>query len=149
MELKDIEEFEANVEKQHLENQKLLDMFESWLKDKGLVSKTIQSHLQNVDFYINDFLNYYDINDVKTGCIGYRISSFLGDWFIRKAMWSSPASVKSNAASIKKFYACLLEQTDLINKEHYIDMCATIKEEISEWMENAAIDDDMEYMIDY
>ncbi len=29
---------------------------------------------------------------------------FLGYWFIKKAMWSSPVQIKSNAASLKKFF---------------------------------------------
>jgi site-specific recombinase XerD len=33
---------------------------------------------------------------------------FLGYWFICKAMWASRASIKSNAESLKKFYAFMV-----------------------------------------
>ena len=62
------------VNKTHLEN------FEEWLKEKGLSKKTIGKHVFNVDFYINDFICYYDTLDVQYGC--YKIDRFLGDWFI-------------------------------------------------------------------
>jgi hypothetical protein len=38
------------------------------------------------------------------------IGWFLGDWFIRKAMWASETSIKGNATSLKKFYAFMLQQ---------------------------------------
>ncbi len=33
-----------------------------------------------------------------------RINDFLGEFFIRKCMWSTPGTIKRTAASIKKFY---------------------------------------------
>jgi len=51
---------------------------------------------------------------------------FLGYWFIKKAMWASQASIKSNAASLKKFYAFLLEK-GLVEQEDLIELEETIK----------------------
>ena len=59
-----------------------LNNFEAFLIDKGLTSKTISQHMMNVDFYINEFLCYYDVLLVTQGC--HKISEFLGDWFIKK-----------------------------------------------------------------
>jgi hypothetical protein len=109
--------------------------FEKWLRSSGLSEKTIDKHVSNVDFYINEFLCYYDAEDVQQGC--YSVGSFLGDWFIRKAMWSSCSGIKSNAASFKKFYAYMLA-VNVIEQRDYDILCETIKEEMPEWL-NAMI----------
>lgn len=86
-----------------------------------------------MSLYINDFLNYYDCNEIKKGC--YEIDSFLGEWFVRRAMWSNATTVKENGASIKKFYKCMLEH-GYIEKEDYDQLYYTIKNCISDWIEN-------------
>jgi hypothetical protein len=35
---------------------------------------------------------------------------FLGYWFIKKAMWAKQSAIKSNAASLKKFYTFMHEK---------------------------------------
>lgn len=105
--------------------------FDTWLRNNGLSEKTIERHVSNVDFYINEYLCYYDAQDVKHGC--YSVSRFLGDWFIRKAMWSSCTGTKSNAASFKKFYSYMLA-VNVIEQKDYDILCETIKEEMPEWL---------------
>jgi len=114
------------------DNEIYLAGFGKWLKSKGLSQKTIDTHIANVDFYINDYLCYYDMLDVSRGC--HEIYGFLGNWFIRKAMWASCAHIKSNAAGIKKFYAYLLEQK-VIKQGDYDVLCETIKEYMPDWLE--------------
>ena len=46
-------------------NEVYLNEFKKWLTDKGLVSKTIDKHLENVEFYINEYLNYYEPTEMK------------------------------------------------------------------------------------
>ena len=113
-------------------NELHLTGFEKWLKSDGLSEKTIDKHVSNVDFYINEFLCYYDAEDVQQGC--YSVSQFLGDWFIRKAMWSSCSGIKSNAASFKKFYAYMLA-VNVIEQKDYDALCSTVKEEMPEWLD--------------
>lgn len=60
------------------------------------------------------------------------IGSYLGDFFIRKCMWSTPYTIKTTAASIKKFYKCMLEH-EKIDKEDYEELCYTIKYDIEDW----------------
>ena len=67
--------------------------------------------------------------------------SFFGDFFIRKCMWSTPASIKSTAASLKKFYKCML-QHGYIDKESYDYLCFDIKENMEDWQEECAIYND-------
>ncbi len=58
----------------------------------------------------------------------------MGYWFIKKATWSSSAEIKSNAASLKKFYHFLFEIGE-IEKEEFNNLKADIKEGMPEWLE--------------
>ena len=126
-------DYEKELESMQKKNEVYLQEFQKWLKDKGLVEKTIRNHLSNVDLYINDYLNYYEITKMQEGC--YSLSSFLGDWFIRKCMWSTGSTVKTTAASIKKFYQCMLELGH-IEKDDYEFLYHDIKENIDDWVES-------------
>ena len=77
-------------------NEKYINEFEKWLNKKGLVPKTIRKHINNVDLYINDYLNYYDIVKVEDGM--HHIYSFLDGWFIEKCIWASRNSLKEISA---------------------------------------------------
>jgi intergrase/recombinase len=101
------------------------------LKSLNLSEKTIRGHLSNIDFYINEHLLYEDATEAKDGV--HSVSMFLGYWFIRNAMWASQASIKSNAASLRKFYTFLAGK-GLIDKEALSDLKDTIKEEMPEWL---------------
>ena len=115
-------------------NELHLSGFETWLKNSGLAAKTIERHVSNVDFYINDYLCYYDAQDVQHGC--YCVGRFLGDWFIRKAP-SSRSAIKANAASFKKFYAYLLA-VNVIDQADYNYLCASIASGLPDWLDEMA-----------
>lgn len=128
------EQYEVDLKKQALLNENYLRVFEQSLQAQKLSQKTIDQHVSNADFYINTFLCYYEVQGVEQGC--YQVGAFLGDWFLRKAMWSSPASVRSNAASLKKFYACMLASGE-ISESAFAELRAEIKEDLKEWVEEA------------
>ena len=88
MEYEQYEQACATIKK---ENAKLLSDFEQWMLGKGLARKTIKRHRDNVDFYINHFMLEEEAIPAKKGA--GKVSFFLGYWFIRKAMWASPASI--------------------------------------------------------
>jgi site-specific recombinase XerD len=115
------------------ENAKLLADFQQWLTEKGLAPKTIKEHAQNVDFYINTFLLYEDAIPAKDGA-GH-ISIFLGDWFVRKALWASATSIRESAASLKKFYTFMGEKGK-ISADELQELKETIKEEMADWLAN-------------
>ena len=115
------------------ENAKLLADFQQWLTEKGLAPKTIKEHAQNVDFYINTFLLYEDAIPAKDGA-GH-ISMFLGDWFVRKALWASATSIREGAASLKKFYTFMREKGK-IDADELRELKETIKEEMADWLSN-------------
>ena len=108
-----------------------LEMFENEMAGISLATK--KRHLNNVEFYINDFLLYEDAETYEAGI--YKIDGFLGDYFIRKCAWSTPGTIKSTAASIKKFYKCMLDH-EQIQKSDYEYLCEVIKENLKSWQQD-------------
>ncbi len=124
---------EAN-EKIEKKNNEYLELFENHLIRQGLNTKTIRKHLENIDFYINEFLLREEPLEMENGC-GEKIDEFLGDFFIRKAMWSTPNTIKSTSASIKKFYK-FMSESDVVSKDDYRNLCEIIKGNIEFWLED-------------
>lgn len=113
-------------------NNKFLIEFRKYLKTKSLKTNTIKAHVYNIEFYANDFLLRNEIIPVEKGIL--EIGSFLGGFFIRKAIWASKYTIQENIASFKKFYTFLYE----IGKVSIIElnqMKELIKEEKSDWIE--------------
>lgn len=126
------EEYEERVRINKKKNEQYLQEFSKYLENEGLSVKTINKHINNVEFYINTYLNAYVPKDMRDGCIG--IGMYLGDWFIRKTTWASKNSIKENAASIKKFYKCMLGLNH-INISEYENIYSEIKSEMETWIE--------------
>ena len=129
------EQYEEDCKRIREANERLLNDFGAWLKLSCLSEKTINNHISNIDFYINEYLLYEDATEAKDGVNA--VGMFLGYWFIRKAMWASPWSIRGNAASIKKFYA-FLQEKGLIDKEDLNDLEKEIKEDMPEWLATIA-----------
>lgn len=127
----DYEKYENACKKIRKFNKKLLGEFELSLKSSGLSQNTINNHVSNIDFYVNEYLLYEDAIEAKDGVDA--IDMFLGYWFIKKAMWASQSSIKGNATSLKKFYTFLYEK-GLIEKEDLNNLKETIKEGMPEWL---------------
>ncbi|GAA4057447.1 hypothetical protein [Amphibacillus indicireducens] len=127
----DYDEYEKLCEKQREANDKYLGIFENDLKEASLKPKTIKDHLFNADFYINEYLLRMEPSEMQEGC-GYKIDLFLGDFFIRKCMWSTPGTIKSTAASIKKFYKSMHEHGH-VDQDSYRVLCDEIKESMGIW----------------
>jgi hypothetical protein len=124
-------EYEKNCEKIRASNDRLLTDFEIWLVSLRLAPKTIVQHIANIDFFINDYLLYEDAIEAIEGV--HKASMYVGDWFIRKAMWASPSRIRSNAASMKKFYAFMLTK-GLVDEQALNILAQTIKEEMPTWL---------------
>ena len=137
--MNDYEKYEEDCKRIREANERLLHEFDAWLKSSGLSEATINNHSSNIDFYINEYLLYEDATEAKDGVNG--VGMFLGYWFIRKAMWASPSSIKSNAASLKKFYA-FLQEKGLIGKEDLNDLEKEIKADMPKWLATIARYDD-------
>jgi len=103
----------------------------SYLKKK-LSEKTASTHTYNVAFFGNDFvLNYED--ETLDQAIPF-IDEFLGSWFIRKCMWSTPTAIKANITSLKKFYTWMAENKH-ISPEDLAEFTVTVKKEKEEWLD--------------
>lgn len=126
-----MEDYEVKAEENQKRNKKYLQEFEKWLINKNLVQKTIRKHLNNMDFYLNDYLNYYDAVKMEDG-IG-EAYGFLGDWFIRKCLFASKTSLQEYAASVKKFYQCMSE-LNYVSKEDYKFLAKVIKDNMDEFL---------------
>jgi intergrase/recombinase len=137
--LDDYEQYQAECKRIRESNDSLLGDFEDWLRKSGLADKTIKQHVENIDFYINEYLLYEDAVEPQDGIDD--VGSFLGYWFIRKAMWASESSIRSNATSLKKFYTFLHER-GLVSKDDLDSLKETIKEEMPDWLATVARYDD-------
>ena len=120
---------EKKIKENQKRNKKFMKEFEEWLKEKSLSDKTIKKHLSNVDLFINDYLNYYDVETAEEGITS--VYSFLSGWFIEKCMWATPYTTKEEAASIKKFYAYMSEK-GYVEKEDYKFLCEELKASMGE-----------------
>jgi site-specific recombinase XerD len=112
-------------------NAELLREFETYLTHRGYSARTMKQHVGNIDFYINEYLLHEDAIPALEG--PGRVGMYLGYWFIRKALWASAASIRSNAASIKKFYDFMAERK-VVSEADVHEMKETIKEEMPDWV---------------
>lgn len=120
-------------------NSQTLLLFGNYLAAKKLSPKTIEKHLANIDFFINEYLLYDEPLPPQDGI--NQINHFLGYWFIRKAMWASVTSIKSNITSLKHFYTHLAA-TGLVGVDELLVMKREIKESKDEWIASLLEHDD-------
>ena len=128
----DFDKYERECEEIKKKNHEYLELFETAMREKGLSEKTIRKHFDNIDFYINDYLLREEANPMVKGC--YEVNPFLGYFFIRKCMWSTPSAIREYAASLKKFYGCMLEN-GFIDKMDYEFLIDDIKWNKEDWIE--------------
>ncbi len=128
------EDYDDMVARIQKANASFLDDFYQYLLDSGLSENTAGKHLTNIDFYGNEYLLNYEAETLDKGV--FPIGSYLGSWFIRKCLWSSPTSVKQNITSFRKFYKWMREQGH-ISKETYAEFLLLLKEEKDEWIETS------------
>ena len=128
------EDYEKDCAEVRKTNSELLQIFEEKLKAKGLSSKTIRNHMENVELYISDYLLREEAQAMEKGVTG--LDGFFS-FYIHKCMWSTPASVKGMGASLKKFYKCMMEQGKL-DKVDYQLLEEKIKESMPFWEKECA-----------
>jgi len=129
------EEYEQKCSEIQMRNTTYLDEFREDLINAGLKEKTINKHCQNTDFYINTYLLREEPLEMIRGSDSFMIDDFLGYFFIRKCMWSTPGTIKSTAASIKKFYSSMLQRGN-IDESDYRELIETIRDNMDCWLED-------------
>ena len=127
---------QADAIKEH--NAPILADFQTSLEHAGLAKKTVKNHVENIDFF-TDYLTYYEPLKRLDEGDDDDVSSFLLNWFPRKALWASVSSTKSYLASFKKFFQWMGE-TQRISPEVVDDVLTTLKEEREDFLE--AVTDD-------
>jgi site-specific recombinase XerD len=136
----DLIHYDVHVEAIIAHNAPILASNQKSLEQAGLAKKTIKGHVENIDFF-TEYLVYYEpltrLDEADEG----DVSSFLLDWFPRKAMWASVSSTKSYLASFKKFFQWMGE-TKRIPAEVVDDVLTTMKEEREDFLEAVEDDDD-------
>jgi hypothetical protein len=120
-----------DIQKTRMKNKVLLLKYKQWLRQKKVRENMISNHVKNCDFFLNEFLVHLDIFSASEGYS--KINMFLGYWFIKRAIWSTPAAIKSNAVSLEMFYTFLYEKGD-IKQEYLKELSSTIKKERSKWI---------------
>jgi len=125
------QDYERACEEVRRENERLLDTFVGLLRRQRLAPRTIKRHRDNVEFFINEFLLWEGVKRPDEGIED--VDAFLGDWFIRKAMWSTPSTIKSNATSLYKFYA-FLAALDRVSPQQLATFGQTIARQMPEWL---------------
>lgn len=128
---KEYVKYEKTCAKIRGENEKLLAQFEDWLGASGLSPKVVQSHRNNIDFYVNEYLLYEDAVPAAKGITD--VNMYLSYWFIKKASWASAAGIRSSAASLKKFYTFMQEQGH-VSQADLQDLKDTLKENLPDYL---------------
>ena len=129
------EEYEKKCDEIRIRNLAYLDEFRDDLFNAGLKEKTVDRHCQNADFYINKYLLREEPLEMICGSDSFKINNFLGCFFIRKCMWSTPGTIKSTAASIKKFYNSMLQRGN-VDESGYRELTETIRDNMDCWIKD-------------
>ncbi len=127
----DYQQYEDDCKKIREVNAGLLTGFEAWLVASRLAPKTMVQHIANVDLFINEYLLYEDAVEAAEGV--HCVNMYFGYWFVHKVSWATPGNIKSNAASIKKFYAFMLAK-GLVTPQDLDSLVQTIKQEMPTWL---------------
>lgn len=130
------EEYDADERKQRKlskENTQCLNLYWEYLN--GLSLKVKCKHYQNIECFLNIYLLDYELLSVRQGT--KKLDYYLGNYFIRKFLWSTPNTIKASAVSIKKFYECMLAHGKIKEKE-YNFLCETIKNNLTKWQDTCA-----------
>lgn len=133
MENKELAETEKFIMETEKENDEYINTFQIWLKSQQLSDKTVKNHVSNIDLFLNIYLIRYEAE--KLSDAHEYVSSFLGDWFIRKCLCSSKSGIKSAAGSIKKFYKCMAEN-NIVDESIYQDVLLEIKENMEMYLDS-------------
>ncbi|MGM0497516.1 MAG: hypothetical protein ACQESJ_06320 [Bacteroidota bacterium] len=107
-------------EKIQEKNVHLLKDFEESLTN--LSRKTIKRHVNNVEFFINDYLAI-DEEKYPEEADKYMLDCFLR-WCINKWMFNTASDLCSVISSIKKFYQYLNKKQHVPNNEGIMETCA-------------------------
>lgn len=114
------------------ENKKYFDLFEKHMRDEGLSERVINRHLKNVDFYVNHFINHYEIYDMNKGC--YELDTYFGPYYSNLKPYFTKYTLNENISAIKKFYK-LMHENNYVSNDDYDNLLSTIRICKDEWLD--------------
>ncbi len=133
-----LQDYDAQVRAIKAYNQPILDAFQAWLEQSGLSAQTVSRRVRDIDFF-TEYLVYEDplkrLDEAHSGDVW----AFLAHWYLRKAIWSSVAGVKSYLVAFKKFFLWMGE-TDRVSHETVTAVLDTLKKDRNEFLAAAAKD---------
>ena len=129
--------YEQQVHAIQLAIQSILDGFEGWLKQAGWREKPIQDHVDNIRFFTRYLVLYAHSLCRLDEATDSEVYWFLADWFPRKALWASVASMKGYLASFKKFFKWMGE-TGQVSPQTVADVLDTLKFDRDEFLRKVA-----------
>ena len=136
-------DYDAWVEEISKANNKIIDEFEQFLKTKKLSKKTINRHIDNVDFFANCYLTSYSY--CGTIFDGYKdFGDFFGYWLITKYLGISKSYMTAMITTMKKFYTFLFLE-DYIDENSCVEALSTLTYDKEEWLEQLEMFDDDTY----
>lgn len=120
-------------------NEGYIAEFAEDLEQSGLKDATIRRHLSNANLFLNGWLTPREGFSMEEGI--ENLDRFLGDYYIRRCLWSKPANIKTTAASLKKFYKSMADHGRIAEAD-YKYLVQSIKEEMPEWQRKCALYND-------
>lgn len=112
------------------QNEELLGEFQTFLEEKGLKQQSIEKHVYNIAYFLNEFLLYRDKRPEE---VVLEMDDFLGRWFIKKTPWVTMSAILSMISSIKKLYVLLYEKENITKKELQL-LYSRIKRSQQNWI---------------
>ena len=99
-------------------------------------------HADRLRFFGNDYLLNYGEGDLVEGVSSF--PSFVGDWFIRKCMWSDASSVKANVESFR-LWLRFLGESKRISREELMHLHQCLDQDLEMWCLRARCYNDPEW----
>lgn len=107
-----------------------LKEFQQYLDDGGLAPRTKRAHMDNVFFFVLEFLmpRYIDpvqgLDDVER---------YLGDWLVNSYEYTSKTFLKSSATSLNKFYKFMAD-SGYVSPERQREVQQSVRDHLPEWV---------------
>lgn len=109
---------------------------------KKMGKKKAHEHADRLRFFGNEYLLNYGEGDLVEGVSSF--PSFVGDWFIRKCMWSDASSVEANVESFR-LWLRLLEESKWISPEELMNLHQCLDQNLEVWCLRARFYNDSEW----
>ena len=118
---------EENIEEEK-ELESIIEGFKEYLLKKNLSEKTLNNHVENINFFGFEYLLAYEHGSILE-VSSIDILDFVGHWYIRKVLSSNKRGISSFLTSFKKFYKYLNEK-DLIDDVILEEIMETCKDKL-------------------